>query len=300
VWCGNFNSRQFASEKVEGTSLLMTIKPLHPGIWWLWAGATSVALARVSNFWLSIAVVALVSIVVFKKSEDPAHAPWVRSYRWALQLGIWIVAIRTLVGVLIGVPSVGTVLFTLPTVPLPTWMAGIRMGGAVTQERLLYTVQEGLMLAAIIVVLASASALTNPHRLLRSLPIVIYEFGVAVVIATTLVPQIVGTIRRIREAQRLRGQTLKGFKSWSRVAIPLLEESLSRSLDLAAAMDSRGYGISKQRSRYRPTKWQWNEYVVVAIAALTLFAPMMILVSVVSPMMFAPDQRLKRELQVQR
>jgi len=71
-------------------------------------------------------------------------------------------------------------------------------------------------------------------------------------------------------AQRLRGQSTKGFTSWKRVAIPLLEESLARSLDLAAAMDSRGYGVSKKRSRYRPISWKLKDSVVVASALCVL------------------------------
>jgi energy-coupling factor transporter transmembrane protein EcfT len=67
-------------------------------------------------------------------------------------------------------------------------------------------------------------------------------------------------------AQRLRGQKTRGFTSWKRVAIPLLEESLARSLDLAAAMDSRGYGFSKKRSRYRPISWRLKDSLVVISA----------------------------------
>ena len=85
-----------------------------------------------------------------------------------------------------------------------------------------------------------------------------------------MLPQIVTSVKRIRMAQRLRGQSTKGFTSWKRVAIPLLEESLARSLDLAAAMDSRGYGVSKKRSRYRPISWKLKDSVVVASALFVL------------------------------
>jgi energy-coupling factor transporter transmembrane protein EcfT len=120
------------------------------------------------------------------------------------------------------------------------------------------------------VIFGAAASLTSPHRLLRVLPVYIYEFAVAVVIATSVLPQIVTSVKRIRMAQRLRGQSTKGFTSWKRVAIPLLEESLARSLDLAAAMDSRGYGVSKKRSRYRPISWKLKDSVVVASALCVL------------------------------
>jgi energy-coupling factor transporter transmembrane protein EcfT len=102
------------------------------------------------------------------------------------------------------------------------------------------------------------------------LPVYIYEFGISIVIATSVLPQLVTSVSRIRQAQKLRGQSLKGFASWRRVAIPLLEESLARSLDLAAAMDSRGYGVSKKRSRYRPIKWRSADSAVVFSALIVL------------------------------
>jgi energy-coupling factor transport system permease protein len=41
-------------------------------------------------------------------------------------------------------------------------------------------------------------------------------------------------------------------------------------LDLAAAMDSRGYGVSKKRSRYRPIKWRTADSAVVCTALIVL------------------------------
>jgi energy-coupling factor transporter transmembrane protein EcfT len=145
-------------------------------------------------------------------------------------------------------------------------MPGIRIGGAVTFERLSSAITEGVLICAIILILGAAASLTSPHRLLRVLPVYIYEFGVSVVIATSALPQLVSSVSRIRQAQMLRGQSLRGFASWKRIAIPLLEESLARSLDLAAAMDSRGYGISRKRSRYRPIKWRYMDSFVILSA----------------------------------
>ena len=84
------------------------------------------------------------------------------------------------------------------------------------------------------------------------------------VIATTLTPQLVGNLKRIRIAQKLRGINANRFLSWRQIAMPLLEDSLARALDLAAAMDSRGYGVSRKRSKYRPQKFQLKDAVVVA------------------------------------
>lgn len=238
----------------------------HPLTWWIFSGAVAVAIARANSPVFAIAAVGVMAVIVFSQRDD---APWGRSFNATLKLSLWIISIRALIGVLIGVPIPGTTLFTIPTLPLPAWMPGIRIGGAVTLERLNSSISEGIIICAILVVFGAAASLTSPHRLLRVLPVYVYEFGISVVIATSVLPQLVSAVSRIRMAQRLRGQKTHGVKAFKRIALPLLEESLARSLDLAAAMDSRGYGISKKRSKYRPIKWARID-VVVVLAALAV------------------------------
>jgi energy-coupling factor transport system permease protein len=262
---------------------------LHPLAWWIWAGSLAIGVAMINSVLLASAVVGAVAIVVHLKAEK---MPWAATFPWAIKIGLWIIAIRISAGVLIGVPIPGRTLFTLPVLPLPAWMAGIRVGGPVTLERLSATAHEGLMLAAIIALLGAAASLSSPHRLLRSLPVMVYEFGVAVVIATSVLPQLVSNIARIRDAQKLRGQETHRFLSWRRIALPLLEDSLSRSLDLAAAMDSRGYGYSRKRSRYRPNSWNRHEYALCAISLLALFRPQyLVLVAAIVPLFLLPVLR---------
>ena len=239
-------------------------KPLlHPLTWWIWAGLLAIAIVRFQSTVLTLLGVGAVAGLVFWLRED---APWGKSFSWTLKLTLWILFVRTSIGILICVPIPGTTLFTLPIIELPNWMPGIRIGGAVTSERLSSAMSEGILICAIILIFGAAASLTSPHRLLRILPVYVYEFGVSVVIATSALPQLVTSVSRIRQAQMLRGQSLRGFRSWKRIAIPLLEESLARSLDLAAAMDSRGYGISRKRSRYRPIKWRYTDYLVILSA----------------------------------
>lgn len=261
---------------------------LHPLAWWIWAGSIAIGIAKASSVLLALVTVGAVAIVVSRKSEN---APWSKSFQWAIKVGIWIIAIRTLTGILIGVPTVGRTLFTIPQIPLPTWMPGIRIGGVVTSERLISTAHDGIMLAAIIALLGAAASLSSPHRLLRSLPVMVYEFGVAVVIATSVLPQLVASFARIRQAQRLRGQDVRGLRGWRRLALPLLEDALARSLDLAAAMDSRGYGFSRKRSRYRPDSWRLSEYLICITAITAVIWPIMMLVAVLIALIAIPSQR---------
>ena len=217
-----------------------------------------------NSAWVAGFAIAVAAISVHQFAED---APWAKSFWFSLRLGAIILVIRTVVGVLIGVPIPGTKLFSVPILPLPSWIAGIRIGGVVTQERLISSIHEGLVIIAVICLFGAAVSLTSPHKLLRVTPVVIYEFGVATVIATSALPQLVQSVGRIRRARTLRGDEKP---SWRSIAIPLLEDSLSRSLELAAAMDSRGYGVSRKRSRYRPIPWQQIDSAVVSSALVAL------------------------------
>jgi energy-coupling factor transport system permease protein len=84
--------------------------------------------------------------------------------------------------------------------------------------------------------------LANPKRALRVLPGALYELGVAVVIALSVAPQLIESIQRVRRARKLRGAAGGGLHALRNIAIPVMEDALERSLRLAAAMDSRGYG----------------------------------------------------------
>lgn len=234
----------------------------------MWASAIFLAIGVVAldNAWIALAIVGAVALLVFVRRDG---SPWHRSFALSLRIGAIILSIRTIVGILIGVPIPGTTLFTIPILNLPSWMPGIRVGGAVTLERLSASLHGGVMIATIIALFGAATSLTSPHKLLRVTPSFIYEIGITLVIATTLFPQLAISARRIRTAQKLRGIENIQIRS---IAIPLLEESLSRSLQLAAAMDARGYGVSRKRSRYRPQQWLVRDSAILLCTAAATVA----------------------------
>ena len=237
-------------------------RSLHPLTMWIWALLLITAVVLTDRAWVALGAIGVATVLVKVRSDG---SPWGRSYWIALRIGAVILVIRAVVGVLIGVPIPGRTLFTVPIIDLPSWMPGIRLGGAVTLERLSSSLHEGLIIATVIALFGAATSLTSPHKVLRTLPFFIYEIGITLVIATSLFPQLAQSARRIRLAQQLRGHDKV---SWRGLALPLLEESLSRSLQLAASMDSRGFGVSRKRSRYRPEKWQISDSAVVALTLL--------------------------------
>jgi len=169
-------------------------------------------------------------------------APWARAYGFYLRMGIAVIAIRVVFAALVGAPVPGRVVVTLPEALLPDWAAGVRVGGEVTLEGVTGAVYAGLQLATMLACVGAANALANPRRLLRSVPGALYEVGVSVVVALSFSPQLVEGVSRVRAARRLRGRPHRGVRGLRGVAMPVLQGALERSVELAAAMDARGFG----------------------------------------------------------
>jgi energy-coupling factor transport system permease protein len=214
-------------------------RALHPMAWWLWALGLATAVSRTTNPLLIAVLLAVVGYVVVSRR---GAAPWARAFPAYLLLALSVVAIRVVFNAVLGSVDEGHVLFTLPRIGLPDWAKGVSLGGPVTAEELLAAAYDGLRLGALICCVGAANALANPKRALRSLPPALYEVGSAVVVAMTFAPQMVESVLRVRRARRLRGASGKGLRAIRAIAVPVLEDALSRSLLLAAAMDSRGYG----------------------------------------------------------
>jgi len=213
--------------------------PLHPGAWWLWATGLAAAANRTTNPLLLALVLVVAGYVVACRRTS---APWARAYGFYLRMGLVVIAIRIVFAVLVGAPVPGHVVVTLPEVQLPEWAAGVRVGGEVTWEGLAGAVYAGLQLATMLACVGAANALANPRRMLRAVPGALYEVGVAVVVALSFSPQLVEGVSRVRAARRLRGRAHRGVRGLRGVAMPVLEGALERSIDLAAAMDARGFG----------------------------------------------------------
>jgi energy-coupling factor transport system permease protein len=216
-------------------------RALHPVAWWIWALALAVAASRTTNPLLLLLILAVLGLVVALRRGD---APWARGYRFYLMMALTVIVIRIVFRVVFesGVTPGDVILFRLPRIPTPSWYAGIQIGGAVSLQAVLSAALDGLRLACLLCCIGAANTLANPKRALRVLPGALYELGVAVTVALSVAPQLVESTQRVRRARRLRGADGGGLRSLRAVAIPVLHDALDRSLRLAAAMDSRGYG----------------------------------------------------------
>lgn len=216
----------------------MTATPLHPGAWWLWGIGMAVAAAATTNLLL----LGGLSVVLATVAGACAPASARSGIRMFAKVGVAVVLIRLLLEVLVGSRAPGTELFALPTLRLPVWMAGIDVGGPVTVEGLLGALARGLQLAVVLVAIGVANSLAGPARLLAALPAALYETGVVVSVALTTAPGIVAAVGRVHQARRLRGRPTRGLAGLRGMALPVFEDAVSRSVELAASMDSRGYG----------------------------------------------------------
>ncbi|MFD3525359.1 energy-coupling factor transporter transmembrane protein EcfT [Streptomyces sp. NPDC058653] len=213
---------------------------LHAGAWWVWAGGLGVGASRTGNPLLLGLLVGVAGYVVAARRTD---APWARSYGAFVKLGLFVILVRLVLAAFLGSPVPGShLIVTLPELPLPGWAKGIRVGGPVTGEQLVFALYDGAKLATLLICVGAANALANPARLLKSLPGALYEAGVAVVVAMTFAPNMVADVLRLRTARRLRGRSTGGVKAVLQIGLPVLEGALERSVALAASMDARGYG----------------------------------------------------------
>jgi len=221
-------------------------RDLHPVAWWGWAIGVAVAASLTTNPLVLGLLFCSVWLVVAARRGS---SPWARAFRLYVVLGVAVVVSRLVFHVLIGFKFGEILIVHLPSVPLPSWAAGIQIGGTVWLEGLLSAACLGLRLAVLIIAIGAANALANPKRLLRSLPRALHELGTAVVVSVSVAPQLAESVQRVMRARHLRGQAGRGIQALPRVALPVLQDTLDRSLMLASAMESRGYGSHTERPR---------------------------------------------------
>ena len=269
----------------------VTTSSFHPLTWWLWAVLLATTLLLANTRAISVAIVTSTLVLALSMQRQTAGF---YTFRWALRFAVIAFCFRMFIAIFIGVPMPGRTIFTLPQLQLPDFLVGIRIGGPVTTQRLLSGFDEAVLLVALILIFATANALSNPHSLLRILPQRFYGLGLAGVISTSVAPQAARGIERVRSARRLRGQSSHGIRSWRGVALPVLEDSLERSIDLAAGLESRGYGYFPRPTRYRPETWKFRDtlaisgglyglVIVIASPSSMIVAPILVALFLLTP-----------------
>lgn len=236
------------------------VRWLHPLAWWGWALCAATAASSTANPLLLTGIAVSALTVVITRG---ARAPWAASVTTMLMFAGIIVVVRLVFQALLGAPIGTHVVLRLPAAALPGWLTGVRLGGPVTLESLLLALVEGLRFSAILLSIAAASTVAAPSRLFRALPARAADVGTLLIVAMTLVPHLVQDFRRITAARRLRGRTTRGVRAVAASLTPVIDGAMERSMQLAASMFSRGYGLTGTRTRHRPDPWRPVESAVL-------------------------------------
>ena len=227
---------------------------LHPAAWWLWAGCLAGAASRTTNPHPLGPGGVGGGLRRVGPSDVSTRGPG-RSVVF-FRLGLVVIVLRVVIQIVFGDRLGGHVLFTLPEVPLPAWAAGVSIGGPVTAESVLQAAVDGLRLAVVLVCFGAANSLASPYRLLRCLPAVLYEAGVAVTVSLAFAPEVVMAIAAVRDARRLRGRPTRGIAGLRGMAIPVLGER-PRPLPAAGRVDGRPGLRASGRGRLRAAAHGW-------------------------------------------
>lgn len=158
-------------------------------------------------------------------------------------MGLVVVLVRVGFRVLFGDGGggLGDVAVSLPGLTLP-WAGGLTLLGDITWQALLAGLYDGMRLATLIICIGAANSLADPKRLLASVPNALHDLGTVLVVAVSVFPQLAESVLRVRRARRLRGGPHRGRHAVRGIIVPVLTDALDRSLVLAGAMESRGYG----------------------------------------------------------
>jgi energy-coupling factor transport system permease protein len=136
----------------------------------------------------------------------------------------------------------------------------------VTLEAILFGLVAGLRVLVLIAAFGLFNAVVDPDELMRAVRRFSYRSALTASLATRLVPVLVRDATRMNEAARCRARPAPR----SMVARAALASALDRAVDVAAALELRGYGSATRPGRVRRPWSRHDVRVVAAAVALSL------------------------------
>lgn len=131
----------------------------------------------------------------------------------------------------------------------------------VTSEELTSAALNALRLSSVGLAFAAYALLLDHDRLLQSV-----RFARPAALATRLMPTLERDAVGFVEALRGRGVDVRGIRGRAALLSPLLAGSLERGLNLAEAMEARGYG-RPGRTSVPPPRWGPSDVAALIVAA---------------------------------
>jgi energy-coupling factor transport system permease protein len=101
-----------------------------------------------------------------------------------------------------------------------------------------------------------------------------YTIAFTFTTAVRLVPTMAVDAQTVVDAQRSRGLELdkgnfmKRIRNYVPILIPLIISAIRRSVELAEALEARGFGATEKRTSIVTLKMQWTDYVVIVLTLI--------------------------------
>ena len=126
------------------------------------------------------------------------------------------------------------------------------IGGSITWNAVVYGLLSGLTIVALVAAGTTVAAAIDWSELMRLVPSRAANIAVAGSVAWAFLPQLSVSWREIREAQAARGHRWRGVRDVVPLVVPLMAGGLDRSISMAEALESRGFGVSMSGRRSSP------------------------------------------------
>ena len=211
------------------------------------------AAALLANWIVSVAAIAAVLLVVCLRAPAGRRRLYLVG---ALGSGLAVFVVTPFVS------QIGYhVLWSGPTIPVFGTLD-------VTREELRIGLFQGLRLTAVALAFAAYALLLDHDRLVQAAGFA-RRSVLAVALATRLVPTLERDASGLSEALRGRGVEVTGVRGRATLLAPLLAGSLERALNLAEAMEARGYGRPGATRAPRPG-WTPLDKAAVTLGAAAI------------------------------
>ena len=230
-------------------------------VWLLWGLAAMIPL--LSGRHPIVIATLLLTVLVVRAVCLPKETS--AGWGWLVRLGMIAVPIGVVFNMLT-VHAGDRRMFRIPSgVPI--------VGGDITWNALIYGLLSGATIVVLVATGTTVAAALNWSELMRHMPARAANVAVAGSVAWTFLPQLSKSWREIREAQTARGHQWRGVRDAVPLVVPLMAGGLDRSITMAEALESRGFGA--QASVNKPSTWPsiaMAGSMTAAVAGLYLFA----------------------------
>jgi energy-coupling factor transport system permease protein len=197
-----------------------------------------------------------------------------RGARWALLLGLLVIAGNALVS-----RHGLTVIARLGTLP-PLGRIDV------TLEAVAYGGVLALRVLVLVLLFQLYSLAVDPDEVLRMFRRVSFRSALTATLATRMVPVLSRDARRLADAQRCRAPEL-GRASRLGLVRAVSAGALDRAVDVAAALEVRGYGQTRKAAR-TPQPWSRHDVAFTASALALGFLAIVARAAGVAPFAFDP------------